>query len=159
MFVKTEVRDSGIFGKGLYALEAIRRATIVCFFPIGAGVIDEARYLRAIEQDERDIIRTGTRYAGRYFTHGNEQEPYTFINHSFSPNLLCHCGIVVSRNDIDSGQELTLDYRYLVDDTDMGVYQDAVSGRPIKGLSARETFLATARQMIALVESDEQWRG
>lgn len=159
MFVKTQVGDSGIFGKGLYAGESIRRGTILCFFPIGAQVITEDRYLQAIEQDEREIIRTGTRYGGRYFTHGNEAEPYTFINHSFSPNLLCHCGIVMSRSDIDAGDELTLDYRYLVDDTEVGVYQDAVSGRPIRGLSARETFLDTARQMIELVESDEQWRG
>ncbi len=159
MFAKTEVRDSGIFGKGLYAAEPIRRGTIFCFFPTDAHVITEERYLEAIEKDERAIIRTGTRYAGRYFTHGNESEPYTFINHSFSPNMLCHCGIVISRSDIAVGEELTLDYRYLIDETDIGVYQDAISGRPIKGLSARQTFLETARQMMEIVESDEQWRG
>ncbi len=159
MHIKTEVRDSGIFGKGLFAIEPVRRGTIVCFFAIGAQVITEDRYLDAIRNDEKQIVRTGTRFLGRYFTVGNEQEPYTFINHSFLPNLLCHCGIVMARRDIAVSEELTLDYRYLVDDTEVGLYADAASGRVIRGLSARQTFLDTARQMIELLESDEQWQG
>jgi hypothetical protein len=96
---------------------------------------------------------------GRYFTHGNEQEPYTFLNHSFSPNLLCHCGIVVARQEISEGEELTVDYRSLVDDTDLGVYQDVATGEEIRGWTAKETLLRTAREMIELIEPIHNWNG
>src|SRR5579862_8182250 len=133
MYIQTVIRPSTIFGRGLFAAEAVAKGKIICFFPIGAGVITEDRFLRAVSTGEQPMLRTSTRYAGRYYTHGNEHEPYTFINHSFTPNLLCHCGVVLSRQEIPGGDELTLDYRTLIDDTDTGVYADAISGREIRG--------------------------
>ncbi|HWE04987.1 MAG TPA: SET domain-containing protein [Tepidisphaeraceae bacterium] len=159
MNVATEVRPSPIFGKGLFAAEAIERGRIVCFFAIGASVITEDRFLKAVTDSEHMIVRTGTRYAGKFFTIGNESEPYTFLNHSFAPNLLCHCGIVIARQEIAIGEEMTLDYRTLVDDTEIGTYRDAASGREIRGLSARQTLLRTAREFIEIVEGITDWQG
>ncbi len=160
MFIRTEVRSSTIFGKGLFSGEKVPLAKIICFFPIRADVIDEERILQAIQKDEQPLVRTATRYAGRYYTHGNEAEPYTFINHSFSPNLLCHCGVVLAARDIGEGEELTLDYRTLIDDTDIGVYRDAVTGKEIRGLSARQTLLRTTRELLGILEKlGEDWEG
>ena len=159
MYVATEVRASTIFGRGLFATEPIGRGRIICFFAINAQVITEKRFLEAVVKDEHMIVRTGTRYAGEYFTVGNESEPYTFINHSFEPNLLCHCGMVIARQAISAGEEMTLDYRTLVDDTDIGTYRDAQTGREIRGFSARETLLRTARELIDIVGSIDDWQG
>ena len=160
MYVQCEVRQSGIFGKGLFATAPIRKATIVCFFPIGAEVITEAQFLEAVKENRQPTVRTATRYAGLYYTCGNEKEPYTYLNHSFEPNLLCHCGVIIARRDISAGEEMTLDYRTLIDDTDVGIYRDAVTGREIRGFSARQTMLRTAREMMELIESvDECWDG
>jgi len=159
LFIRTAVRPSGIFGNGCFAAESVRRGSIVCSFTTGARVITEAEYLDACRREDLPLMRTGTRYAGRYFTVGNENEPYTFINHSFEPNLLCHCGLVVARRDLTDGEELTLDYRYLIDDTDVGIYDDAKSGREIRGFRAKETLLRTARELIELVESVDDWQG
>ena len=159
MFVRVEVRPSGIFGQGCFAAEPIRRGTIVCCFTAGARVITEAEYLDACRREDLPLMRTGTRYVGKYFTVGNEDQPYTYINHRFEPNLLCHCGVVVARADIGPGEELTLDYRTLIDHTDVGIYSDAATGQEIRGLRARETLLRTAREMIALVESIDGWEG
>jgi len=161
MFVRVEVRPSTIFGKGLFPLQDVRRGTIVCSFTTDAKVIEEGRYLEAIEKNECLIVRTGTRYVGKYFTH--TQDPDTelnFFNHSFEPNLLCHCGVVIAMRDIRAGEEFTIDYRTLIDDTDVGVYNDAKSGEAIKGFSARETLLRTTRQMLDLIEGvDAEWEG
>jgi hypothetical protein len=157
MYIECEIRPSTIFGKGLFALEPIDRGKIVCFFPINAAVITEERFLKAVAHDEQPMVRTATRYAGHYYTHGNEAEPYTFINHSFTANLLCHCGVVLAKVPIAAGQELTLDYRTLVDDTDVGLYKDAISGREIRGFSAKKTMLKSARELIEIVESVEEW--
>jgi hypothetical protein len=87
------------------------------------------------------------------------EEPYNFINHSFKPNLLCHCGVVLTAREIGAGEEMTLDYRTLIDTTDVGIYNDAVTGREIRGFGARETLLRTARELVALVESVPEWEG
>lgn len=158
-FVRTEVRDSSIFGEGCFAAEAVARGTIVCCFTLGAKVITEDQYLDACRAEALPLMRTGTRYAGKYFTVGNAHEPYTYINHCFEPNLLCHCGVVLARRDIGAGEELTLDYRYLIDETDVGIYRDAKSGREIRGFPARETLLRTARELVELVGSIDGWQG
>src|SRR5579859_6296361 len=146
MFVPVEVRDSNIFGKGLFPLEGVKRGTIVCSFTTDAKVITEREYMDAIEKNEYLIVRTGTRYVGKYFTHTEEPDTeLNFFNHSFEPNLLCHCGVVIALRDIAVGEEFTVDYRTLVDSTDIGVYNDAKSGQVIKGFSARETLLRTTR--------------
>ena len=159
MYAATEVRESNIFGKGLFATEPIQRGTILCFFPIGAQVITEERFLRAVVNEERHIVRTGTRFAGKYFTIGNESEPYTYINHSFTPNMLCHCGIVLARRNVPACEELTLDYRTLIDPTDIGIYSDAASGQEIRGYTARETLLRTAAELADILKDIPDWQG
>lgn len=159
MFIRMEVRDSTIFGKGCFAGEPVAKGMIVCCFTSGARIITEEEYLDACRREDLPLMRTGTRYAGKYFTVGNAHEPYTFINHSFEPNLLCHCGVVVARRALDAGEELTLDYRYLIDETDIGIYNDAGTGREIRGFRAKETLLRTAREMIELIGSIDGWTG
>ncbi|HEY8667966.1 MAG TPA: SET domain-containing protein [Tepidisphaeraceae bacterium] len=161
MFIPSEVRPSTIFGKGLFPLRAVKKGTIVCLFTQDGQVITESEFVEAVRRDIYLILRTGTRYAGRYFTHlKDDAANLNFINHSFDPNLLCHCGVVIARRDIPAEEELTLDYRYLVDSTDVGIYNDAQTGEPIRGFSARETMLRTAKEMIAILESVEKgWEG
>ena len=159
MFVKTEVRETDKYGRALFAAERIRRGTIVCSFTLGSDVTTEDEYVRAVAENRQPVTRTGTRYAGKYFTFGNLDAPYNFVNHSFTPSLLCHCGVVLARRDIPAGEEMTLDYRTLIDTTDVGLYNDAVTGREIRGHSARETLLRSARELIELVESVENWDG
>lgn len=161
MFVEVEVKESTIFGRGLFPPKAVRRGTVVCSFSTDAKVITEAEYLRAIERGEHLIVRTGTRYVGKYFTHTHEPDTaLNFFNHSFEPNLLCHCGVVIALRDVAAGEEFTIDYRTLIDDTDVGVYSDAATGQVIKGFSARQTLLRTTRQMLELVQSlGDEWEG
>jgi hypothetical protein len=161
MFVPVEVRPSNIFGKGLFPTRDVQRGKIICSFTTDAKVITEKQYVEAIEANRYLIVRTGTRYVGKYFTHTEEPDTeMNFFNHAFDPNLLCHCGVVIALRDVTGGEEFTIDYRTLVDDTDIGVYSDAGSGNIIKGFSARETLLRTTRQMLELVESlGDGWQG
>ena len=161
MFILVEVRPSAIFGKGLFPREPVRKGTVVCSFTTDSKVITEEEYLGAIRDDRYIIVRTGTRYVGKYFTYTDDPDAdLNFFNHSFSPNLLVHCGVVIALADIACGEELTIDYRYLIDETEVGVYNDAITGQPIRGFSARQTLLHTARQLIAIIESvPPGWQG
>lgn len=159
MYIATEVKDSNIFGKGCFAAQTVAKGTIICCFTVGAKVITEQQFIAACEAEDKFIMRTGTRYIGKYFTVGNESQPYTYINHAFSPNVLAHCGILLARRDISPGEELTMDYRTLIDPTDIATYDDAASGTRIMGLTGRETILKTARELIELLESIPNWEG
>ncbi len=162
MLIPTAVRDSKIFGKGLFATHPVAKGTILCSFTLGSSLISEAQFLDAIARGVPDITRTGTRYVGRYFTFNatefREGSHTSFFNHSFNPNALCHCGVVIAVYDITADEELTLDYRTLIDATDVGIYNDAVSGQEIRGFSARDTFLKTAKEFIAIIEGIEDWQ-
>ena len=72
---------------------------------------------------------------------------------------MCHCGVVIARRDIAAQEELTLNYRTLIDDSEIGVYKDAVTGREIRGYSAKETLLRTARDLIEIVGELQGWEG
>lgn len=161
MFIPVEVRPSTIFGKGLFPMRDVRRGTVICSFTTDSKVITEQEYLAAIHEDRYLVVRTGTRYVGKYFTY--TEQPNTdlnFFNHAFEPNLLVHCGVVIALRDIPAGEELTIDYRYLIDDTEIGVYNDAHSGRPIRGFPPKQTLLETSRRLIQLLESlDDAWQG
>jgi SET domain-containing protein len=161
MFIPVEVRPSNIYGNGLFPLQTIGRGTVICSFTTHSEVITESEYLAAIQENRYLVVRTGTRYIGKYFTY--TQEPDTelnFFNHAFEPNLLVHCGVVIAVRDITAGEELTIDYRYLIDDTEIGIYNDAKTGQSIRGFSPRQTLLVTSRRLISLLESlDDSWQG
>lgn len=161
MFIPVQVRTSNIFGKGLFALRPVARGTVICSFTTDARVITEEQYLQAIRDNRYLVVRTGTRYVGKYFTCTEKPETeLNFFNHAFEPNLLVHCGVVIAERDIPDGEELTIDYRHLIDDTEIGIYNDALSGRPIRGFPPRQTLLDTSRRLIKLLESlEEKWTG
>jgi hypothetical protein len=161
MFIPVEVRPSTIFGNGLFPLGNVKRGTVICSFTTDSKLITEDQYLKAIKDDRYLVVRTGTRYVGKYFTYTEQPETeLNFFNHAFEPNLLVHCGIVIAIRDIPAGEELTIDYRYLIDDTEIGIYNDAHSGRPIRGFSPRQTLLETSRRLIELLqELDDTWQG
>ncbi|HWE98139.1 MAG TPA: SET domain-containing protein [Tepidisphaeraceae bacterium] len=161
MFIPVEVRPSTIFGKGLFPLRDLARGTVICSFTTDSKIITEQEYLAAIEENRYLVVRTGTRYVGKYFTYTDDPNTdLNFFNHAFEPNLLVHCGVVIALRDIAAGEELTIDYRYLIDDTEIGVYNDSRSARPIRGLPARQTLLETSRRMIELLEQlDDTWQG
>jgi hypothetical protein len=159
LLVKCEVRPSQIFGQGLYPAQAVNKGTVVCFFALNGQLLTEDEYVAGIEARDYDITRSGTRLVGRYFTFSKIAADLNYINHSFEPNLLCHCGVVVALRDIAIGEEFTLDYRYLVDSTEVGLYDDIKTGRQIRGFTARQTLLATARQLMEIVERIENWEG
>src|SRR5689334_4099536 len=103
MCVKTAVRETHKYGSALFAAERVWRGPIVCSFTLESDVTTEDDYVRANAESRQPVTRTGTRYAGKYFTLGNVDAPYNFVNHSFTPSLLWHCGVVLALRDLEPG--------------------------------------------------------
>ncbi|MCC6422906.1 MAG: SET domain-containing protein [Phycisphaerales bacterium] len=158
LFIPTIVRPSPIFGQGLFIRHPVSKGAIIASFTLDTRPITECEFIEHIAQGHPSITRTGTRYIGRYFTVTDDTDSnLNFFNHSFEPNCLVHCGIVLARQDMPADTELTIDYRTLVDSSDVGTYADAVTGRNITGFSARQTLLRTAAELIDLINSLPDW--
>ncbi|MCC7350845.1 MAG: SET domain-containing protein [Phycisphaerales bacterium] len=158
LFIPTEVRPSPIFGRGLFLTHPLQKGAIIASFTLDTRPIVEDEFIRHITRGDPAITRTGTRYIGKYFTITDDTDSnLNYFNHSFEPNCLVHCGIVLARRDLPAETELTIDYRTLVDASDVGTYADAVTGRVIKGYTARQTLLRTAAELIELINTLPDW--
>ena len=65
MFLPVDVRQSTIFGRGLFPRHFVARGTIVCSFTTESKVMTEDEYVEAISSNRHLIVRTGTRYVGK----------------------------------------------------------------------------------------------
>jgi len=158
LFIPTEVRPSPIFGQGLFIPHPLAKGAIIASFTLDTRPITESEFIEQVAAGHPAITRTGTRYIGRYFTFTDDTTSnLNFFNHSFEPNCLVHCGIVLARQDLPAGSELTIDYRTLVDASEIGTYADATTGQTIQGFTARKTLLHTAAELIELIRSLPDW--
>lgn len=153
LFVKT----SKIQGTGLYAGESIKAGDVVMLWMSEATIITEAEYNQRQEADDKLIKTTGVRYIGSYFLHTDEKPRYeNYINHSFTPNILYHCGICFALKDIECGEELTVNYSYLLSESDSMGFVDERTGLKVSGLPYELGLMDTCKQLLQLIKNKER---
>jgi len=150
--VKTEIRASSLSGRGLFVLEDVPAGHIVGILGHDAPVISEDAYLERLRTDDAVFALTSVRWVGRHFLYGNSITHEEYINHSFEPSMLYHCGICFARRDIVAGEELTADYVYFLSESEEENFIDSVSGLPVRGISAREALLRSTRELLSILE-------
>ena len=154
-YVKTEIRESKIAGRGVFTLEPIKKGQIVANFPRNAKVITEEEYQEEQRKGNKVIIQSGVRWVGKEFLYKPEIDREEYINHSNSPNLLYHCGICFAKRDINIGEELTANYRYFLAENDVYAFKDN-EGKLIDGLSPKEALLQSSKELVELLEEVEE---
>jgi hypothetical protein len=113
---KTEVRDSPIHGKGLFAKAAIARGEIVA---VKGGYIMNLEEWTAIEKDLGSAeIQTSDDLFIAPLSQEQRQGSMVYTNHCCEPNIAIQGQIVfVAMRDIAPGEELTHDWA-TTDDSD-----------------------------------------
>jgi len=110
---KVQLMASGIQGKGLFAVQNIKKSELVNM--CGGAIITEKDYEKLEKKYKAFLFNYATQIAdGLYLLGGlgeDELEADDFLNHSCSPN----CGVkgqfaIVAMRDIKKGEELSLDY-------------------------------------------------
>ncbi|MBD2690677.1 SET domain-containing protein-lysine N-methyltransferase [Anabaena catenula] len=153
--IKTEVRESNIAnaGKGLFSLEFVPKGSIVflpiTLFPID-NIVSETQYREELKTKDYFPMNAGMRWAGDYFLYCS-QEPHDadYINHADNPNLLSCLGLFFALQDINFGDELTIDYRYIGFTGGVEIKTD--NQEEVIGLSAKEALLKSATTLINLL--------
>jgi SET domain-containing protein len=157
IFFKTEVRESGTHGKGLFLLEPVKKGEIIGILTHGCGIMTEDEYQKQQAENNEIIIMTAVRWVGKYFLYGDVIGSEEFINHSSDPTMLYHCGVCFATRDLVQGDELTADYEYFLAEKDVFAFSDNATGQLVDGISGREALLRSARELIKLIENDPNW--
>jgi SET domain-containing protein len=154
MLPKLIVKKSKISGTGLFADEPIKKCSVVMIWNTDAYLISESEYNRRQSLGDQIMVTTGVRYVREHFLFTDEKpRRENYINHSFTPNILYHCGICFALKDIKKDEELTVNYTYLLSETDTESFVDKITGKLISGVSGMQCLKETTRQLSEILES------
>lgn len=146
------LKDSKISGTGLFANEDIKSGEVIMIWTLKAFVIDENGYNEAQKSGNGLMIKTGCRFVDGIFLYTDDSPRLeNYVNHSFQPNMLYHCGICFAKIDIKKGDELTADYRYILAANDANAFIDQISGKPVDGLDSQTCLIQTTRELLGLL--------
>jgi SET domain-containing protein len=151
LFIRAAIEDSAISGKGLFTREPVGKGTVVSIHAVDSVVVNEKQYQEEQRKGNELAIRTGIRWVGNHFLYAKEIRPEAFINHSINPTLLYHCGISFARRDLQSGDELTIDYSLFLAEEDVESFSDSSREAPVTGMPAKEALLASTQQLLRLL--------
>ncbi len=118
--VKTKIGPSKINGIGLFANQFIPKGTLVQKFMPGFDLIIPESEIQKLSKPAREQF---LKYAyknkdGRYILCFDDTR---FLNHSSNPNLISNNPVEeidIAARDIETGEELTVDYREFDEDFD-----------------------------------------
>lgn len=136
-------------GKGIFLLEGVKRGRIL----VAPDAIN-----KVYNGAERAGLEPGSpeddacvRWFEDYHTVSTDWPDDCYVNHSFSPSGLWHLGFIFALRDLQPGDELTVDYRFLVNDNEVLPFRDAETGREIVGYTWEENLRRSTAQLAALL--------
>src|SRR5688572_20180043 len=116
MVKKLFIRESKIPGAGigLFAGEDIKCGDVVMIWSLNCFIVPEADYNAEQAKGNEIFIKTGARFVDGHFLYTDSNPRLeNYINHSFEPNMLYHCGVCFAKKDIMASEEVTVDYKYV----------------------------------------------
>ena len=150
--LRTDVRPSTLpgAGSGIFSLENVPRGSLLGMdFPDYRNV--------CTDRDIAELSEGKSTFSWRHIEHvcfkaHERRAAADIVNHSFDPNIHWHLGYYFAAEEIHAGDELFLDYRYLVAPSwDIGMF-DAKTGKKIEGMEWREMLIHSSRKLLELIE-------
>lgn len=136
-------------GKGVFLLEAVRRGRVLvapdAINKVYSGT-ERAALVPGSPEDEASV-----RWFEDFHTVSTDWPDDCYVNHSFNPSGLWHLGFIFATRDLAPGDEVTVDYRFLVNDHEVLPFRDAETGREIVGYPWEENLRLSTQQLLALL--------
>lgn len=150
---KLILNDSPLNGLGLFAAEEIKKSEVVMLWAVNTFMISEKDYNEAQKSNNQIMIKTGCRYVDGIFLYTDVHPKLeNYINHSFSPNMLYHCGICFAKQDIAVGEELTVDYRYILAVDDDNAFIDKKTSQKVDGYDSETCLLKSTEELLKILK-------
>lgn len=137
-------------GRGLFVTEAVVKGSVV----IAPDRIDRMMHRRELDKLPKDSIEnlSSVRWFEDWHTISVDWPDECYLNHSDTPNLLWHLGFNFALRDLVAGEELFLDYRYLLGTNESSGFCDSVTGREVIGLSWDDNVRNSAQALLQLLK-------
>lgn len=151
---KLVVKKSTVSGSGIFADEDIKKGDVVMIWSIDCNIITETNYNIEQANGNQNMIKTGARFVDGYFLYTSETPRVEDnMNHSFNPNILYHCGICFALRDIECGEELFVNYKYVLSKGDHAGFVDEQTGIYVDGMDSIDCLKETTTQLLILLNS------
>jgi hypothetical protein len=161
-----EVRTSEIEGRGVFLKQNVEKGELLIIYTYGISeLIHKDQHDDACSDFDNsphpDIVDSSIRYVHNWFIYDAYTKHNTsfgcregdFVNHSFDPSMIYHCGLCFAARDLVPGDELTVDYRHFLSE-DIEGFTDMKSGRHIKGVSGKKAFISSLKKLNELFVND-----
>ncbi len=151
-----EIKPSSIAGAGMgiFLLQDFKKGEILV---VPEGVKPEQiislEQLNALPSDSLEH-ESSVRWYENSYTTNVEWTDECYINHSFSPSGIWHLGFVFAQRNLKAGDELTIDYRYIIPEGETMPFLDGESGQPIIGYSWKEIMLQSMQAISQALNSN-----
>jgi hypothetical protein len=142
-------------GTGLFAGEDIRKCDVVMIWSMECFIISEQDYNEEQKKGNKVMIDTGARFVDGYFLYTDTKPRLeNHVNHSFDSNMLYHCGVCFAKKDILKGEELTVDYRYVLAKGDAARFVDTTTGATVDGVDSLTCLKETTEDLLNLLKQE-----
>lgn len=149
-----EIRESAIEGRGVFLKSNVKKGELLVIYTYGISELIHKEYHDQVCLDlenspHRDVVDSSVRYVDNWFIFDSYSKHNLcfgsregdFVNHSFEPAMIYHCGLCFAARDLKAGDELTVDYRYFMSEdlrvsatgTRAGRYAASAGARPLCG--------------------------
>jgi SET domain-containing protein len=154
-YFKLENRNSNLHGAGLYALERIPQKSIVFYWGRDGDetVISEDEYLQMRVTGDKIFQKSACRWVYNKFVYSTTLEVDDNINHSFDPNILYYQGLGIAKRDILIGDELTINYEYILSENDTVKFMDKETNKTVTGISADSNLDKSSKELSLVLKN------
>lgn len=136
-------------GKGLFADEIVRTGAVI-IAPDNVHTVWPEKKLREYAVDSIEV-ESSVRWFEDHFSLTPEWSDECYVNHSFAPNAQWHLGFIFALRELQAGEEITMDYRYVIGSGEEMPFKDSVTGRAIVGLPWGECLRGSAEQLLKAI--------
>jgi hypothetical protein len=136
-------------GKGVFLAEPVSRGQVIVAPDAINKVYNAAERAALVPGSPED--EASVRWFESFHTVSTDWPDDCYVNHSFKPTGLWHLGFVFAVRDLAVGEEVTVDYRFLVDDDEKMPFMDAETGREIIGYRWEENLRLSTQQLLAIL--------
>lgn len=137
-------------GKGVFLKTAVHKAQVL----VAPDAVD-----KVYNAQQRAALTPGSpeddacvRWFESYHTVSTDWPDDCYVNHSFNPSGLWHLGFIFALRDMQAGEEVTVDYRFLVNDNELMPFHDAETGREIIGYTWEENLRLSTEMLLDILK-------
>lgn len=145
--IKTATRADG---KGVFLKQAVKRGQVVVAPDAINKLYSHAERAALVPGSPED--EACVRWFETWHTVSTDWPDECYVNHSFSPSCLWHLGFIFALRDLQPGIEVTVDYRFVINDNEVMPWLDNETGQQIVGYTWEENLRKSTEQLLAILK-------